>query len=99
MTFNFAMQALDQIVNSAAKTNYMSEGKLTVQLYLEDQTERLQEWLLNIAKTLHHCVVIPGLKVIQPFSAEDKGSLRQQSEKITLLFFLKMKFCMGSHFL
>ena len=52
MTFNFSMQAIDQIINSAAKTLYMSGVKWDVQLYLEDQMVLLVELLLNTVNVL-----------------------------------------------
>ncbi|EGX52529.1 hypothetical protein AOL_s00043g23 [Orbilia oligospora ATCC 24927] len=61
MTWNFAMQAIDQIINSAAKTHYMSGG---IQPYF---TQDYTAWYGSI----------PGLKVVSPWSSEDaKGLLK-----------------------
>lgn len=84
MTFNFAMQAIDQIVNSAAKTYYMSGGNVPCPVVFRgpngaaagvgaQHSQDFAAWYGSI----------PGLKVVSPWSAEDcKGLL-----KVHLLLF------------
>ena len=78
MTFNFAMQAIDQIVNSAAKTHYMSGGMVCCPIVFRgpngvasrvgaQHSQDYSSWYAHI----------PGLKVIAPFTAADaKGLLK-----------------------
>jgi len=78
MTFNFAMQAMDQIINSAAKTLYMSGGQMDCSIVFRgpngaaarvaaQHSQDYSAWYSHI----------PGLKVIAPFSAADyKGLLK-----------------------
>src|ERR1035438_5347252 len=78
MTFNFAMQAIDQIINSAAKTLYMSGGQMGCSIVFRgpngvasrvaaQHSQDYSSWYSQI----------PGLKVIAPFSAADyKGLLK-----------------------
>lgn len=76
MTFNFAMQAMDQIVNSAAKTNYMSGGQVRCPIVFRGPNGSASrvgaQHSQNYAATYAH---IPGLKVICPYSAEDSLGL------------------------
>lgn len=78
MTFNFAMQAIDQIINSAAKTHYMSGGIQPCNVTFRgpngfaagvaaQHSQDYSAWYGSI----------PGLKVLAPYSAEDaKGLLK-----------------------
>jgi len=78
MTFNFAMQAMDQIINSAAKTLYMSGGQMGCPIVFRgpngaaarvaaQHSQDYSAWLSHI----------PGLKVVAPFTAADaKGLLK-----------------------
>ncbi|MFN0044175.1 MAG: pyruvate dehydrogenase complex E1 component subunit beta [Alphaproteobacteria bacterium] len=78
MTFNFAMQAIDQIVNSAAKTHYMSGGQISCPIVFRgpngaaarvaaQHSQEYASWYAHI----------PGLKVVAPYSAADhKGLLK-----------------------
>jgi pyruvate dehydrogenase E1 component beta subunit len=78
MTFNFAMQAIDQIINSAAKTHYMSGGQITCPIVFRgpngaaarvgaQHSQDYSSWYANV----------PGLKVIAPYDAADaKGLLK-----------------------
>lgn len=78
MTFNFAMQAIDQIINSAAKTHYMSGGIQPCNITFRgpngfaagvaaQHSQDYSSWYGSI----------PGLKVVAPWSAEDaKGLLK-----------------------
>lgn len=76
MTFNFAMQAIDQIVNSAAKTNYMSGGQVSCPIVFRGPNGAAArvgaQHSQNYASWYSH---IPGLKVIAPYSAEDAKGL------------------------
>ena len=78
MTFNFAMQAIDQIINSAAKSHYMSGGQLHCQIVFRgpngaaarvaaQHSQDYSSWYANV----------PGLKVVAPYDAADaKGLLK-----------------------
>ncbi len=91
MTFNFAMQAMDQIVNSAAKTLYMSGGQIKCSIVFRgpngpasrvaaQHSQDYSAWYSHI----------PGLKVVAPYSAADaKGLLNPRSAIPTRLFFSK----------
>lgn len=78
MTFNFAMQAIDQIINSAAKTLYMSGGQMGCPIVFRGPNgaaarvgaQHSQDYAAWYA-------AIPGLKVVQPYTAADaKGLLK-----------------------
>ena len=78
MTFNFSMQAIDQIINSAAKTLYMSGGQLGCQIVFRGANGAASRVAAQhsqcYASWYAHC---PGLKVVSPWSAADaKGLLR-----------------------
>ena len=78
MTFNFALQAMDQIVNSAAKTLYMSGGRVACPIVFRGPNGAAA----RVAAQHSQCFAswyahVPGLKVVAPFSAEDaKGLLK-----------------------
>lgn len=76
MTFNFAMQAMDQIINSAAKTHYMSGGQIHCPIVFRGPNGAAArvaaQHSQNFASFFSH---IPGLKVIAPYSAEDSMGL------------------------
>ena len=76
MTFNFAMQAIDQIINSAAKTNYMSGGQVKCPIVFRGPNGAAArvgaQHSQNYAAWYSH---IPGLKVIAPYSASDSKAL------------------------
>lgn len=76
MTFNFAMQAIDQIINSAAKTHYMSGGNITCPIVFRGPNGAAA----SVAAQHSQCYAswyghIPGLKVIAPYFAKDHKSL------------------------
>ena len=76
MTFNFAMQAIDQIINSAAKTHYMSGGTVKCPIVFRGPNGAAA----RVAAQHSQCFAswyghIPGLKVIAPFSAKDHKAL------------------------
>ena len=78
MTFNFAMQAMDQIINSAAKTLYMSGGQMGCPIVFRGPNGAAS----RVAAQHSQCYAswyahIPGLKVVSPWSSADaKGLLR-----------------------
>src|SRR3989338_3346664 len=78
MTFNFAMQAIDHIINSAAKTLYMSGGQLGCSIVFRGPNGAASRVAAQhsqcFASWYAHC---PGLKVISPYTATDaKGLLK-----------------------
>lgn len=78
MTFNFAMQAMDQIINSAAKTFYMSAGRVNVPIVFRGPNGAAA----GVAAQHSQCFGawyshVPGLKVVSPYTSEDfKGLLK-----------------------
>lgn len=78
MTFNFSMQAIDQVVNSAAKTFYMSAGACNVPIVFRGPNGAAA----GVAAQHSQCFAawyshVPGLKVLSPYSSEDaKGLLK-----------------------
>ena len=100
MTFNFAMQAFDQIVNSAAKTNYMSGGQLGCPIVFRGPNGAAArvaaQHSQNYAATYAH---IPGLKVVAPYSAEDsKGLLKSAIRDDNPVIFLENEIMYGQSF-
>lgn len=78
MTFNFSMQAIDQVINSAAKTFYMSAGTVNVPIVFRGPNGAAAGVAAQHSQCFGawyaHC---PGLKVISPYDAEDcKGLLK-----------------------
>ncbi|XP_063796950.1 pyruvate dehydrogenase E1 component subunit beta, mitochondrial isoform X1 [Pseudophryne corroboree] len=78
MTFNFSMQAIDQVINSAAKTYYMSAGRVPVPIVFRGPNGAsagvAAQHSQCFAAWYGHC---PGLKVVSPWNAEDaKGLLK-----------------------
>ena len=90
MTFNFAMQAVDQIVNSAAKTYYMSGGKIHVPIVFRGPNGVAA----SVAAQHSQCFAawysnVPGLKVLAPYSSEDakcmlKAAIRDDNPVVFL---------------
>ncbi|KAI8805834.1 thiamine diphosphate-binding protein [Cladochytrium replicatum] len=78
MTFNFSMQAIDHVVNSAAKTRYMSGGMVACPIVFRGPNGAAS----GVAAQHSQCFAawygsVPGLKVVSPWSAEDaKGLLK-----------------------
>ncbi|MDG1437163.1 MAG: pyruvate dehydrogenase complex E1 component subunit beta [Rickettsiaceae bacterium] len=100
MTFNFAMQAFDQIINSAAKTNYMSGGQLGCPIVFRGPNGAAArvgaQHSQNFAATYAH---VPGLKVIAPYSAEDcKGLLISAIRDDNPVIFLENEIMYGQTF-
>lgn len=76
MTFNFAMQAIDQIINSAAKTNYMSGGQVKCPIVFRGPNGAAS----RVGAQHSQCYAswyahVPGLKVVAPFTAADHKAL------------------------
>ncbi len=100
MTFNFAMQAIDQIVNSAAKTCYMSGGQVKCPIVFRGPNGAAA----RVAAQHSQCYAawygsIPGLKVIAPYSAADcKGLLKSAIRDPNPVIFLENEITYGMSF-
>ena len=100
MTFNFAMQAIDHIINSAAKTNYMSGGQMRCPIVFRgpngaaarvgaQHSQNYGPWYASV----------PGLIVIAPYSAADaKGLLKAAIRTDDPVVFLENELLYGQHF-
>ncbi|MES0860906.1 pyruvate dehydrogenase complex E1 component subunit beta [Ruegeria sp. SCPT10] len=100
MTFNFAMQAIDQIINSAAKTLYMSGGQMGCPIVFRgpngaaarvaaQHSQDYAAWYMQI----------PGLKVVMPYSAADaKGLLKSAIRDPNPVIFLENEILYGRTF-
>jgi|TARA_B110000003_G_scaffold157726_1_gene158079 pyruvate dehydrogenase E1 component beta subunit len=100
MTFNFAMQAIDQIVNSAAKTLYMSGGQMGAPMVFRGPNGAAArvgaQHSQDYAAWYSH---IPGLKVVQPYSAADaKGLLKSAIRDPNPVIFLENEILYGQSF-
>jgi pyruvate dehydrogenase E1 component beta subunit len=100
MTFNFAMQAIDQIINSAAKTLYMSGGQMGAPMVFRGPNgaaarvgaQHSQDYAAWYSQ-------IPGLKVIQPYNAADaKGLLKAAIRDPNPVIFLENEILYGQTF-
>ena len=97
MTFNFAMQAMDQIINSAAKTLYMSGGQMGCPIVFRgpngaaarvaaQHSQDFSAWFSSV----------PGLKVVSPYSASDaKGLLKSAIRDPNPVIFLENELLYG----
>ena len=100
MTFNFAMQAMDQIINSAAKTLYMSGGQMGCPIVLRGPNGAAS----RVAAQHSQCFAswfahVPGLKVVAPWSAADaKGLLRAAIRDPNPVIFLENEILYGHTF-
>lgn len=100
MTFNFAMQAIDQIVNSAAKTLYMSGGQMGAPIVFRGPNGAAA----RVAAQHSQCYAawyshIPGLKVVMPYTAADaKGLLKAAIRDPNPVIFLENEILYGHHF-
>ncbi len=100
MTFNFAMQAIDHIINSAAKTHYMSGGQITSPIVFRGPNGAAA----RVAAQHSQCYAawyahIPGLKVIAPYSAGDaKGLLKAAIRDPNPVIFLENEILYGQSF-
>ncbi|HEY6255417.1 MAG TPA: pyruvate dehydrogenase complex E1 component subunit beta [Xanthobacteraceae bacterium] len=100
MTFNFAMQAMDHLINSAAKTRYMSGGQVKVSIVFRgpngpasrvgaQHSQDFTSWYSHI----------PGLKVIAPYTAADaKGLLKAAIRDPNPIMFLENEILYGQSF-
>src|SRR5689334_16017918 len=100
MTFNFSMQAIDQIINSAAKTRYMSGGQMTSAVVFRgpngpaarvgaQHSQDYSSWYAHV----------PGLKVIAPyFAADAKGLLKAAIRDPNPVIFLENEIAYGRSF-
>ena len=96
MTFNFAMQAIDQIINSAAKTLYMSGGQMGAPMVFRGPNGAAAQHSQDYAAWYSH---IPGLKVIQPYTAADaKGLLKAAIRDPNPVIFLENEILYGQTF-
>jgi pyruvate dehydrogenase E1 component beta subunit len=100
MTFNFAMQAMDQIINSAAKTLYMSGGQMTSSIVFRGPNGAAARVAAQhsqcYASWYAHC---PGLKVVAPYSAADaKGLLKSAIRDPNPIIFLENEILYGRSF-
>ncbi|MCK0166880.1 pyruvate dehydrogenase complex E1 component subunit beta [Jannaschia sp. S6380] len=100
MTFNFAMQAIDQIINSAAKTLYMSGGQMGAPMVFRGPNgaaarvgaQHSQDYAAWYAS-------IPGLKVVMPYSAADaKGLMKTAIRDANPVIFLENEILYGKSF-
>ncbi|EHS50853.1 Transketolase central region [Rhizobium sp. PDO1-076] len=100
MTFNFAMQAIDQIINSAAKTLYMSGGQMGAPIVFRGPNgaaarvgaQHSQDYAAWYSQ-------IPGLKVIMPYTAADaKGLLKAAIRDPNPIIFLENEILYGHSF-
>jgi pyruvate dehydrogenase E1 component beta subunit len=97
MTFNFAMQAIDQIINSAAKTLYMSGGQMGCSIVFRGPNGAAARVAAQHSQDYSAWYSqIPGLKVIAPFSAADaKGLLKSAIRDPNPVIFLENEVLYG----
>src|SRR5439155_6117005 len=100
MTFNFAMQAMDQLINSAAKTLYMSGGQMGCSIVFRgpngaaarvgaQHSQDYTSWYSHV----------PGLKVVAPYTAADaKGVLKDAIRDPNLVILLENEILYGQQF-
>ncbi|MFE0015855.1 pyruvate dehydrogenase complex E1 component subunit beta [Mesorhizobium sp. NPDC059054] len=100
MTFNFAMQAIDQIVNSAAKTLYMSGGQMGAPIVFRGPNGAAARVAAQHSQDYGAWYShIPGLKVVQPYSAADaKGLLKAAIRDPNPVIFLENEILYGHSF-
>jgi pyruvate dehydrogenase E1 component beta subunit len=100
MTFNFAMQAIDQIINSAAKTLYMSGGQMGAPMVFRGPNGAAA----RVGAQHSQCYAawyshIPGLKVVMPYTAADaKGLLKAAIRDPNPVIFLENEILYGQTF-
>ena len=100
MTFNFSMQAIDQIINSAAKTLYMSGGQMGAPMVFRGPNGAAArvgaQHSQDYAAWYAH---IPGLKVVQPYCASDaKGLMKTAIRDDNPIIFLENEILYGKSF-
>ncbi len=100
MTFNFAMQAMDHIINSAAKTNYMSGGQIRCPIVFRGPNGAAS----RVAAQHSQCYAswyahVPGLKVVAPWDAASaKGLLKAAIRDPNPVIFLENEILYGQSF-
>ena len=100
MTFNFAMQAMDQIINSAAKTRYMSGGQMSCPIVFRGPNGIAA----RVAAQHSQCFAswyahVPGLKVVAPYTGADfKGLLKSAIRDPNPVVFLEHELVYGESF-
>ncbi|MBY0500918.1 MAG: pyruvate dehydrogenase complex E1 component subunit beta [Alphaproteobacteria bacterium] len=100
MTFNFSMQAIDQIINSAAKTLYMSGGQMGCPIVFRGPNGAAS----RVGAQHSHCFAswyahCPGLKVVSPYSAGDaKALLKSAIRDSNPVIFLENELLYGHSF-
>jgi pyruvate dehydrogenase E1 component beta subunit len=100
MTFNFSMQAIDQVINSAAKTYYMSAGAVPVPIVFRGPNGAAS----GVGAQHSQCFgswysQVPGLKVISPYSSEDcRGLLKAAIRDPNPVVFLENELMYGVNF-
>src|SRR5712671_2398546 len=97
MTFNFAMQAIDQIINSAAKTLYMSGGQMGCSIVFRGPNGAAARVAAQHSQDYSAWYSqVPGLKVVAPFSAADyKGLLKAAIRDPNPVIFLENEMLYG----
>lgn len=100
MTFNFSMQAIDQIVNSAAKSHYMSAGRIKVPMVFRGPNGAAA----GVGAQHSQCFAawygsVPGLEVLAPYDAEDaRGLLKAAIRSDNPVVFLENEIMYGEAF-
>jgi pyruvate dehydrogenase E1 component beta subunit len=100
MTFNFSMQAIDQIINSAAKTLYMSGGQMGCPIVFRGPNGAAS----RVAAQHSQCFAswyshVPGLKVVSPWSSKDaKGLMKSAIRDPNPIVFLENEVMYGQSF-
>ena len=100
MTFNFAMQAMDQLINSAAKTRYMSGGQMSAPIVFRGPNGIAA----RVAAQHSQCYAswyahVPGLKVVAPYTGADhKGLLKSAIRDPNPVIFLEHELVYGESF-
>jgi pyruvate dehydrogenase E1 component beta subunit len=100
MTFNFAMQAIDQIINSAAKTNYMSGGQMRCPVVFRGPNGAASRVAAQHSQNFAPWYAsVPGLVVIAPYDAADaKGLLKAAIRSEDPVVFLENELLYGHSF-
>src|SRR5690348_12902836 len=100
MTFNFAMQAMDQIINSAAKTRYMSGGQMNCPIVFRGPNGAAARVAAQHSQDYGAWYAqIPGLKVVSPyFAADAKGLLKSAIRDPNPVIFLENEIVYGRSF-
>ena len=100
MTFNFALQAMDHLINSAAKTRYMSGGRVTCPIVFRGPNGSASRVAAQHSQDFSSWFAqVPGLKVLAPYSASDaKGLLKAAIRDPDPVIFLENELLYGKIF-